>query len=663
MSLADRLEHIKRRLIHIAESSYKEKWISEEEYNNIRIKVDNEKITIGVVGQIKSGKSTFLNALIFGSEVLSTDVNPETATLTYIQYSNNPEAIVTFYNHEDIEEIKKFSKQSTIDFPEVSAAKKLMQAYQANKGEYENLIGSQKAVSLQKLKEYTSKNGKFIHLTKSVTLKFDSEKLRDVNIVDTPGFNDPVISRELITQSFLANSDVVIILLSALRPLDKTDRELIFDKIKSAGTGKVVIIINKYDELLDDVGTEEKVYTYVKKTFEDALLKDSLAYQEVLKDTKILLCSSIMALFGQLDKDTIFSDEDKKFHYDRLKDTIPKLETQQDFIQFSKIKAVEQTISNIIKEERFNILVHKTMSTILEKVAQKENFYKQELYETELEEKNLEKGKIEIENELEELHVFEERIGNKIKERVLFVDKYISQENLSIKNKILNLRDWFLGNIDEIIPQEEMLKLSRNYLTSCKLSIQVSLRKFYGEIREVMKDFQNNLHNKFESEVIHLEKNIDEEFKKIQYKSSEFFDLKKELIRVLKFFPYKTTHSNLEFDFTTFLIWGVKRNKIVEEATSQMELLTEDSKILAPFIELEKYINDEHLGKLEERFKKILVQPIQNSLENARTNLHRKHARREEILANREKTKKYLEVIQVKHQKLTKEFMELSDTL
>ena len=162
MSLADRLEHIKRRLIHIAESSYKEKWISEEEYNNIRIKVDNEKITIGVVGQIKSGKSTFLNALIFGSEVLSTDVNPETATLTYIQYSNNPEAIVTFYNHEDIEEIKKFSKQSTIDFPEVSAAKKLMQAYQANKGEYENLIGSQKAVSLQKLKEYTSKNGKFI---------------------------------------------------------------------------------------------------------------------------------------------------------------------------------------------------------------------------------------------------------------------------------------------------------------------------------------------------------------------------------------------------------------------------------------------------------------------------------------------------------------------
>lgn len=662
MNLVDRLDNIKKNLFDIIETNYKENWLSKNELEELSSGINKEKITIGVVGQIKSGKSTFLNALIFGKEVLSTDVNPETATLTFIQYADETKAIVEFYDLNDLEEIRKFSKQS-VNFPEVNAAKKLYQAYEENKDEYDRLLGGKKTISLQNLKDYTSKNGRYVHLTKSVTLNFNSEKLRDVNIVDTPGFNDPVISRELITQSFLADSDVVIILLSALRPLDKTDKELIFDKIKAAGTGKVVIIINKYDEILDEVGTEDKVIAYVKKTFEDTLKKNNQSYQEILKDTKILMCSSIMALFSQIDENVILADEDMSFHYNRLKEMIPIFKDQNDFLEYSKIKVIEDTIANIIKEDRLSILVHKTLSALLEHIQTKQNAHKQSLYEIEMEEKNLEKGQIEIENELKELSLFEERVVEKIKERVLGMDKFISQESLTIKTKILNLRDWLLNSVDEIVPKEETLRLSSNYLVTCKIAIQNALRKFYSEIRELMRNFQNQIHDSFEIEVIQLERTIDDEFKKIQYRSSEFLELKKELIRVLKYFPYRSLNIKLELDFNTFLIWGAKRSKIVEEASDQMMLLTEDSHILAPCIDLEEYIMNEHLEKLEEKFLKILILPIKNSLESAKRNLERKHNRKEEIIEKKEKHLEYLEMIDNKQKELNKELIEISNQL
>ncbi|MCM8765991.1 MAG: hypothetical protein NC920_04000, partial [Candidatus Omnitrophica bacterium] len=42
-----------------------------------------------------------------------------------------------------------------------------------------------------------------------------------------PGFNDPVSSREQRALEFLSEADVVIVLLYACRPFDKTDKELI----------------------------------------------------------------------------------------------------------------------------------------------------------------------------------------------------------------------------------------------------------------------------------------------------------------------------------------------------------------------------------------------------------------------------------------------------
>ena len=47
---------------------------------------DERKLNIGVVGQVKAGKSSFLNTLLFsGKEVLPKAATPKTATLTKME--------------------------------------------------------------------------------------------------------------------------------------------------------------------------------------------------------------------------------------------------------------------------------------------------------------------------------------------------------------------------------------------------------------------------------------------------------------------------------------------------------------------------------------------------------------------------------------------------
>ena len=48
---------------------------------------ENRKLNIGVVGQVKAGKSSFLNTLLFGGrEILPKASTPKTATLTKMEY-------------------------------------------------------------------------------------------------------------------------------------------------------------------------------------------------------------------------------------------------------------------------------------------------------------------------------------------------------------------------------------------------------------------------------------------------------------------------------------------------------------------------------------------------------------------------------------------------
>jgi GTP-binding protein EngB required for normal cell division len=79
--------------------------------NNIKSRKDENKLLeIGIVGRVKAGKSSLLNALFFnGDNVLPKAATPMTAALTVLSYGDELSVEVEFYSKKDIDNIKNNS--------------------------------------------------------------------------------------------------------------------------------------------------------------------------------------------------------------------------------------------------------------------------------------------------------------------------------------------------------------------------------------------------------------------------------------------------------------------------------------------------------------------------------------------------------------------------
>ncbi|GAA8249362.1 hypothetical protein HpNP102_12790 [Helicobacter pylori] len=74
-------------------------------------------LKVGIIGCVKAGKSSLLNALIFeGIEVLPKAATPMTASLTVLKYAQNLSAEVEFYSPKDIAELKNEHERYVREF-------------------------------------------------------------------------------------------------------------------------------------------------------------------------------------------------------------------------------------------------------------------------------------------------------------------------------------------------------------------------------------------------------------------------------------------------------------------------------------------------------------------------------------------------------------------
>ena len=70
----------------------------------------NRDLQIGIVGRVKAGKSSLLNALLFGgSTILPKAATPMTAALTILSYSDKLKVTVRFFEQGDIIKLKEKS--------------------------------------------------------------------------------------------------------------------------------------------------------------------------------------------------------------------------------------------------------------------------------------------------------------------------------------------------------------------------------------------------------------------------------------------------------------------------------------------------------------------------------------------------------------------------
>ncbi len=77
----------------------------------------NRDLKVGIIGRVKAGKSSLLNALIFeGVEVLPKAATPMTASLTVLKYADTLSTEVEFYSPKDIAELENEHERYVREF-------------------------------------------------------------------------------------------------------------------------------------------------------------------------------------------------------------------------------------------------------------------------------------------------------------------------------------------------------------------------------------------------------------------------------------------------------------------------------------------------------------------------------------------------------------------
>ena len=384
-NIFEELQCKKQKLTELANKAVEFGWIPKTESGNgstknvisldeIKRKLEKDTLTIGVIGQMKCGKSTFLNSFVFKDNILPAATTPMTAALSVITYGEKERIVAEFYTKDEWAEQKMQASrnedeaENTLDASKIKAAKELVAKATSLGASLENYLGQTQEDSFSNLIEYVGADGKFVSITKSVTIYYPHEYLKGVEVVDTPGFNDPIVSREERTKEFLKKADVVIMMLYAGRPFDATDRDIIFKNVRQCGIGKVLVGINKYDSpYCSDTNPEdeEQIKEYVKAELRKACRDcNDNTLVEILNEVEPIPLSAEMALLSELPMSKISSTESLDFAYKRHCTNFG-ISTQKELYQWSHLADLVSAVKNVVDNEKSKILFVKPLNAIL----------------------------------------------------------------------------------------------------------------------------------------------------------------------------------------------------------------------------------------------------------------------------------------------------------
>ncbi|MCQ2773850.1 dynamin-like GTPase family protein [Helicobacter pylori] len=300
-------------------------------------------LKVGIIGRVKAGKSSLLNALIFeGVEVLPKAATPMTASLTILKYANTLSAEMEFYSPKDIaelkneheryvrefnkivdEEVKKQKEKQSLSNRAKEGIKKLGNMLGRNKSDEEapkerilsdedinkraeriakdtlkhderlvssyeqyekmkksGLLNTEKldpriqANSLQelnqKLLQFVGADGKYMPYTKAVQISLNNPNLKDLEVIDTPGVNDPIASREECTKALLKDCDVVFIVSPSNQFLTDSDMDL-FDRVShKEGLQEIYFVASQADSAVGSTSEIKKSNHHLPTALENA---------------------------------------------------------------------------------------------------------------------------------------------------------------------------------------------------------------------------------------------------------------------------------------------------------------------------------------------------------------------------------------------------------
>ena len=637
-NLFEELQEKKQQLIAKTQKATEFGWITPERQKEILEKLEHDTLTIGVIGQMKCGKSTFLNSFVFEDAVLPAATTPMTAALSVITYGAEKKLVAEFYTKDEWEEQRMQASRSLSDVEgnpieesKVKAAKELMEKASKLGGDVSRYLGKTKEDSFDNLIEYVGAEGKFISITKAVTIYYPKEYLKGVEIVDTPGFNDPIVSREERTKSFLKKADVVLMLLYAGRPFDETDHNILFQNVRQCGIGKVIIGINKYDIPYENEETEEEIKDYVKSEIKKACRKcEDETLVDILREAEPIPFSAEMALLSELPMSKIANNEAFQFAWKRACD-IFEISTQTQMRGKSHIVDLTDAFKRMIENEKGQILFAKPMNAILAAGNRKKEENEKEIRECDFLISNLNKPDDELEGSERKLERAERKLQDKIDDLGYKIedslDKLINEEKHGLEDLVdkacgkmkKKIDEW--GRFRSLDKTKQEMDSIKQYLVTRELKRNVQqlngkvkdkldecVTEFLGEAEHILSRVKEY---DAENVIIGIRKNV-----KLTFEDRMFsFDnsTSKDLLGYLAEFFYGLCGGEIFEGIGNIVAHSQKQANLKREIDKISARFNPDS-YLRPIIDRK----DEIIDMVEEKFMDNFLHPLQKQLEKIR---------------------------------------------
>ncbi|MCB1509850.1 MAG: dynamin family protein [Hyphomicrobiaceae bacterium] len=250
---------------------------------------------IAIIGQVKAGKSTFINALIRRPGLLPAHVNPWTSAVTRLHFGTSETksdvaARFAFFSNDEWRQlihggghIRELTKRLVPDF-EVE----LLQHYvDAMRERSERRLGDRLSFVLGTEHEFQELTPDILEryvctgledlaaptndqsviysdVVKQADLFFPAQEFDFPTVlIDTPGTNDPFLVRDEITRRALELADVYVVMLTARQTLSVSDLALL-RMLRGLNQQRIAIFINRIDELDDPANELPEIIEFVK---------------------------------------------------------------------------------------------------------------------------------------------------------------------------------------------------------------------------------------------------------------------------------------------------------------------------------------------------------------------------------------------------------------
>ena len=287
---AERIDEVRQFVAGLRQSDMPE---VDQMFKKVLERLDAITATVSVVGQVKAGKSSLINALTGIGDLLPTEVNPWTAVITNLHFGHSEHGdgsgVFQLFSENEwsrmleggsesrklAEELLPGFKSDVLD----QQIQEMQEKAQRRLGDlYHFLLGKEHRfnhVTPEILERYVSAGygddiktkstaGRFSCITKSANVFLAPGRFSmPMTVSDTPGINDPFLVRDEITTSSFSQADVFVVTLSAHQVLNVADIGLI--KMLSRHPGKqTIIFVNRIDQLDNPVESVPEVVAGLK---------------------------------------------------------------------------------------------------------------------------------------------------------------------------------------------------------------------------------------------------------------------------------------------------------------------------------------------------------------------------------------------------------------